>query len=116
MAAKWIAVIIFVWSISAIVTWIMTNQNVFASDNVTGSPNALLSFLVGTGHYDWGNFVGVGANESFFTEMWRIVTLDFPFWKDGWWVILRWLIVAPLIGTVVFGLIILFMSVFQRTV
>jgi hypothetical protein len=45
--------------------------------------------------------------------LYRILTFQFSF-IYGSWIYVKWIILAPIIATVVFGLIILFISLFTR--
>ena len=57
----------------------------------------------------------VGNAFGWLNSIWQMVTFQFAF-IHGEWILVKWIILAPLMGTIVFGLITMFFSMFQRSV
>ena len=110
------------WSIAAIAGSFSVGE-VLISDNLTTvnttqeNPVQNIMYYAETITNTDAGFVSmVSAVPGFFTSVGRVLVLDFPVFHQGPWVILRWVILAPLIATVIYGIIATFSNVLQRSV
>jgi len=65
-----------------------------------------------------GKLIYPVTNFEYFGHVLDLFMLDFPIFGDSGspWQLVRLIVLAPIIGTIVFGLIILFFSIFERAV
>ena len=116
MAPKWIGFCLFLYSVGILVGWASTGQNLFQDANITAPVQGQMSFITSYETASWGTLATPVGWWNYFTNIWKVITLDFPIFHEGWWVIVRWLVLAPIVGTIIYGLISTFASLFQRTV
>ena len=117
MSAKWIGFLVFIWIVAAILGCISEGQSVLG-ENTTEyqTVNDLLWFTQVKSTEVWGTLLSPGTHINFFNALFKLLTLDFPMWADYPYSIVRWLVGAPIVATIVFGLIIMFFNTFQRTI
>lgn len=116
MQPKLIALVVFIYVVAMIVGWASTGQNLFVDSNMTNPVEGVMSFGQSSAQESWGLFTIPLSLPQYFHNIWTIITLDFPIFQSGWWIIIRWLVLGPIIAMVVYGLISTFMSLIQRTV
>lgn len=116
MAAKWLGFLVFIWVIAAIIGSVSEGE-VLAGSNQTTTLNKVLVYNTSVSEEGWGTLLLPTTHITFFDGMWEMMTLDFPLFgePDSPWQIIRWIILAPIMATIVLGLIILVMSIFRRT-
>lgn len=113
MPAKWIGFIVFVWIIGAMVGAVLEGS--FISANETSVLNQLMGWQEITSQESWWPVKFIGALPDFFNGIFRLLTFDFAFFYGGWELV-RLVLLAPIIATVVFGLIIMFFGLFSKEV
>ena len=119
MPAKWIGFLVFVWVVAVILGSIPQGETLASNETVTNPVQGLMSYTEW-----WSQAEGVGTltfpvmHREWLGYLFDILLLDLPLFGGAGspFQIIRWLIVGPIIATVVFGLVLLFTSVFQRTV
>jgi hypothetical protein len=122
LPAKWIGFIVFLWTVFAIAGSISVGE-VLISDNLTSVNATQDNPVQGVMYYgetitntDAGFVSMVSAVPGFFTSILRILWLDFPLFHEGPWVIIRWIVLATISATVIYGVIVTFTNVLQRSV
>ena len=116
MPAKYIGFIIFVYVMAIVFGSVSAGADLFANANITDPVQA--TQVYGIQEYET-NFITVtnpSFSPAFFASFFSIMTLDFPIFQSGPWIVLRWIILAPIIGIVVFGMIQLFTGIMQRQI
>ncbi|KKN03511.1 hypothetical protein LCGC14_1107030 [marine sediment metagenome] len=113
MSPKWIVLIIFIFVCSYLVGMIGEKSTV--STEMIEDINVVASWGVVQSEEDFGVLTYVRAPILYFNSLWDIITYDPPVF-DNSFEIVRWLSMAPLLGGIAFGLIILFFSAFRRTI
>jgi len=116
MAAKWVGFAVFVYVIGLIVAYVSIGANVFSWTNMTEQVQGVAYYSVATAQEDWGAFTFAAAPFAYFKNLWAVMTLDLPVFQEGAWKILRWVILAPIIATMIYGMVVTFFSMFRRTV
>jgi len=121
MASKWIGAILFVAVIMAILG--ATSQGMTLSmdpETTTMDPDidVILHYAEAWQDADWGTLVSPIQNAEFFKAMFHIVVMQqslhavFPEGSPWMWF---WIILwVPIMGTIIFGLLMLFFSILQR--
>lgn len=121
MAARWVGFIIFIAVIFAIIG--ATAQGVDLSANpeeTTLDPNVdtILSYSESWKDDPWGTLVSPTQNTGFFKAMLSLLigqhSLYSVFPKGSPWMWIWIIFWAPIIGTVVFAILMLFFSILQR--
>lgn len=102
--------------IAAIAGSFSTGSNILASGDVSATAQPLMQFVLTIQNFSWGDIFNPMFYSSFFNSVFDIMLLNFPVFHEGPWVIIRWVILAPIIGTVVYGIVITAMSMFRRTI
>lgn len=115
MAAKWVGFAVFVYVIGLLAAYMSEGVNVFAWGNMTEQLQGVSSFGTASAQEDWGAFSFPIAIWDYFGNLWNILTLNLPVFQEGPWKILRWVILAPITATIVYGLVSTFFSLFRRT-
>jgi len=113
---KYIGAAIFIWVIAALAGSFTTGTNLVAATNISSPVQDIMYFSETITQSDTGIWSLPVAAWGFFRAILRVVFLDFPVFHEGPWVIVRWIIVAPFIGCVVYGIVATFVGVFQKTV
>ena len=116
MPAKYIGFIIFIYVMAIVFGSISAGADLFANANITDPVQG--TQIYGIQEYET-NFITItnpSFSPTFFSSFFSIMTLDFPIFSSGPWVVLRWIILAPIIGIVVFGMIHVFTGIMQRQV
>ena len=113
MAAKWVGFIIFVWVIGSIVG--LMAEGITVSGNETTVLNQVMFWQQVRSDETWTPVTVVATPINFLTGLFRLLTFDFCFF-EGQWEYVRYIILSPIIGTIVMGMIITFFGIFSRTV
>jgi len=118
MSARWIGFLVFVWAIAAVIGSVTVGTNLFADANTTEPIQGIMDYSETWSAEGWGMFVKPEAHAGFFGDVFKIMTLNFPIFGPAGspWQYIRWIILGPIIATVVFGMITLFASIFRRDV
>ncbi len=118
MRPGWIGAVVFIWALALILGSIPVGTNLFENETATESINTQLSFTEVWAEEDWGTLVNPLHWSNYFSDLRDIMFLDLPLFgdEDSPWQILRWLILFPIVATVIFSLIIVFIGILQRTI
>lgn len=118
MAPKWIGFCVFLWVIGLLIGSVPQGEVLPLNSTVTNPVQGVMSYAEVWDEQDWGTLVMPITHLSFFRDIFRLMILDLPLFGpiSSPWQIIRWIVLAPIIGTVVFGLVILFISIFRKTV
>lgn len=116
MPAKYVGFVIFIYVCAIIFGSISTGTDLFANPNITDPVQATQVYGIQEYQTDFITVTNPSFSLGFFTSFFHILTLDFPIFNSGPWIVLRWLILAPIIGIVVFGMIQLFTGIMQRNI
>jgi len=116
MPAKYVGMIIFIYVMAIIFGSISTGTDLFANANITDSVQATQIYGITEYNTDFITLTNPTFSLTFFASFFRILSLDFPIFSSGPWVVLRWIILAPIVGIVVFGMIQLFTGIMQRQI
>lgn len=109
---KYVGLIVFIWIVGAIFGATL-DAAIPLQEGKTSDLNILMNFGIVESQQSWGPVGFVAPIADFFGALYRILTFQFSF-IYGSWIYVKWIILAPIIATVVFGLVILFISLFTR--
>ena len=116
MAPRWIGFLVFIFVIGILVGSVAEGINLAEGEQVT-TLNSMMSWSRITSEEDFGMIEFVGSIPQYFEGLFKTITMDFPIWPDNSpWELVRWVFWAPIIAVIVFGLVIIFFAIFQRTV
>ncbi len=116
MPPKYLGFAIFVYVLAIIFSSISSGQDLFANPAITDSVQATQIYGIVQYKNSFIQTINPIAIGSYFSNMWKVLTLDFPFFHEGPWIIFRWIILAPIIGIIVYGIIASFAGFMQRQV
>jgi hypothetical protein len=116
MRPGWIGAIVFIWAIALILSSVPVGENLFEDEEATESIDSQLSFTEVWAEEDWGTLVNPLHWGTYFSDLRDMAFLRLPlFGEDNSpFQIIRWMILAPIIATVIFSLIIVFIGILQR--
>lgn len=125
MNPHWIGFIIFVATISLLIGSVPTGEALMLNSTLMEEEeqpyiNYMLSYTEAWQANPWGTLVSPLAHAKFFQALFNVLlqtkTRDALFPADSPW-ILVWLVMwTPVIGTVVFGVILIFIAIIQRVI
>ena len=118
MQPRWIGFLIFVWVIAAIIGSVPVGEVLVLNETAVSPVQGVLNFTEVWTEQDWGTLVTPSFHLDFFKNVFALLLLDLPLFGEpnSPWQIVRWIVLAPIIGTVLFGLVTLAMSIFRRNV
>lgn len=112
MSPKFIGFVIFVWVVGSILGGVLEQVQLGSSQE--GVLANLTSWQQITTSESWGPWAMVTFVPNFFNSLWNMLTFNFAF-IQGPMVYVKWIILAPLIGMLVYGAIITLIGIFQRS-
>ena len=116
MPAKYVGMIIFIYTCAVIFGSISTGGDMFSDANITGAVQSTQIYGIQEYNTDFITLTNPSFSPTFFASFFSIMTLDFPVFNSGPWIVLRWVILAPIVGILVFGMVQLFTGIFQRNI
>ncbi len=118
MAPKWIGFLVFIWVVAAIIGSIPVGESLVLNSTVTNPAQSMLSYITVWSEQDYGMLSNPFFQAGFWGDLFKIMILDLPIFGEpsSPWQILRWLILGPIIATVVFGVVALFVNMLRRNV
>jgi len=116
MAHKWVGFLIFVYVIAMIAGSISTGADMFQNPDVTNPVQGVQSYAIAIYQADFVTLANPVVHWQFFQNLFKIMILDFPVFNSGPWIVLRWVILAPIIAMAVYGVASAFFGLFQRQV
>lgn len=119
MPAKWIGFLIFVWVMAILLGSIPAGEVLASNTTVTNPVQSLMSYTEVWSQQSWGSqLVYPIMHPDWLGDMLDLMLLNVPLFgdSDSPFQIVRWIIVGPIIGTIVFGMVILFAGMFRRTI
>lgn len=117
MRAGWIGAIVFIWIMGVLASSVLVGESVTDNETVTSRIQSTLSWTEVREEGDTGTFESVSNVGGYFEDLWHLVTLDdlaLFGGDDPGMLLLYWIVWLPIIATVVFMLIMLFVSLIQR--
>ena len=115
----WIGVLVFIWVIAVILGSVPIGEALVTNSTVMNPVQGLMSYGAVWSDQGFGTAIVYPImHPEFFGYILQIIMLDFPMFgaADSPWQVVRWIILAPIIATVVFGLIAIVLSFFQKNV
>lgn len=119
MPAKWVGFLIFIWVIAILLGSVPQGEVLANNETVSDPVQGLLSYTQVWSQQSWGSqLVYPIMHPEWLGDLFDLLLLNVPLFgdSDSPFQIVRWIVVAPILGTMVFGLVMLFISIFQRTV
>jgi len=116
MPTKYIGMMLFIYMMAIIFSSMATGADMFANANITDPVQATQVYGIQQYQTDFITITNPTFSPSYLVSLWKVLTLDFPFWEEGPWIVLRWIILGPIIAIVVFGMVQLFSGTVQRNV
>lgn len=111
MAPKYIAFFVFIFVVGTILGLVIEDSMVGPGQQST--LNALMVWQkIGT-EEAWGFWDIIGFVPQYFGALFKAAIWDFAF-IDGAWIYIKWIIWAPLMAMFVWGLVISFLTIFQK--
>lgn len=111
MQPRYIAFLVFIWIVGALLGAIMEEGIVGATQQTT-LDKVLVWERVASDQAGWGIYTFAKATPEFLDGMFEMLTFQFSFLEDMWW--FRWLILAPLIALFAWALILTFISIMSK--
>jgi len=123
MAPRWIGFLVFIWIIAAIVGSVSEGEVILAGNTtlakeamgpVQGIMYYAIAFQELEGREQLLMLPAIAA--GFFKHIFDLLLLDFPIFGEPGspWQLVRWIVLAPIIATVVFGLVVWFIIQLRR--
>lgn len=113
MAPKYVGLIVFIWIIAGLCQGVI--EGTMLGANESGVLNGVMSWTRVFSEQDFGIVELVGTIPTFFVSLFKMFTFDYSFFK-GEWEIVRWILLAPLMATFVFGLVTMFFGMYQKSI
>ena len=117
MRAGWIGYVVFVWLVVLILSSVAAGVSFTDDEDVMGTLDTTSSFVEVWTEEDWGTLVNPMNFPEYFADIWRMATLEDSFLansEDSGLMLIYALVVMPIVVTIVFALVILFVSILQR--
>lgn len=125
MAPRWVGFLVFVWVMAALAGSVGEGQVLIAGNTTLakeamGPVQGMMYYTIAFQEMQgWGQLLELPAmSAGFFGHLFRMLLLDFPIFgaADSPWQLVRWIVLAPIIATIVFGLVVWFLMQLRRTV
>lgn len=111
MPPKYIAFFVFVFICGTIMGLII--EDGFLGPQQQSILNKLLIWQQVQSEEAWGFIQIVSFIPGYFGALWSAFIWDFSF-IDGDWAIIKWLVWAPLMAMMIWGIVLTFISIFQK--
>jgi len=111
LAPKYIAFFVFIFIAGTILGLVIEDSSVGSSQQST--LNSLLIWQEMDTEETWGVMETIGFARAYFPALFKAFIWDFAFFT-GQWIYLKWIIWAPLMAMAIWGIILTFLSIFQR--
>ena len=112
MPPKYIAFFVFLFVVGTILGLVIEDSAVAAEQQST--LNSLLVWQQIQSEESWGFLRIVALVPDYFGALWSAMIWDFSFLDGGLVVYIKWIVWAPLAAMFVWGLVITFISIFQK--
>ena len=118
MHPHWIGFLVFVWVMGLLIGSVPVGEMMTENETVTDPVQGVLSYAEIYSEEDWGTLLIPTTHLNFFGDLFDLLVLDLPLFgaPDSPWQMVRWIALSPIIATVVFGLIILFITIFWKQI
>lgn len=113
MSPKYMAFIVFIWVLAAFSSGIIEGTTLGA--NESGVLNGLMTWTRVFTEQDFGILELIASTPAFFISLFNMLTFNFSFFQ-GDWELVRWILLAPIIASIVWGLISMFIPNWQRSI
>jgi len=111
MAPKYIAFFVFIFVVGTILGLVIEDGTIGLGEQSTLN-NLMVWQQIGT-EEAWGAWDIISFIPGFFASLFKAAIWDFSFLTGGW-IYIKWLVWAPLMAMFVWGLVITFISIFQK--
>jgi hypothetical protein len=113
MPMKYVAFVVFIYIVGVIMGAIL--DEAFVSSDEQADINVLATMEKVSMPISGGTELAMPKPKTnFFTTIWNAATFNFKF-LHGSWAILKWIIFAPLAAMIVYGLVMTFINILQKT-
>lgn len=124
MNPRWIGLIAFMAIVMAILGSVSQGQDLtYATDGseiVDPNINAIVVYTEAWQDFDWGTLIMPSTHVGFFSGLFSLLVgqqnLYAIFPKASIWLWIWWILWIPIMATVVFGILMLFISIIQRAI
>jgi len=118
MKAGWIGTLFFIWVVAMFLGSVNVGEELYADTGVTNPAQTIMSYTEVWEEEGWGTLTSVKAHTTFFSALFQIMVLNFPLFGGSGspWQIVRWLVLGPIIATVVFAVVMIFANILRRAV
>ena len=115
MVPKFIALLIFVYVIGLLLGSVTTGANMFGNSTMTNPIQELESYKTAITEVNWGQMILPTFWFGFFGAFLDVAMLNLPLFGDpaSPMYTLKWIVVAPITGMAVFGMVMLLYSILQ---
>jgi len=111
MQPKYIAFFVFIFVVGTILGLIIEQETVSSSQQSTLS--TLLVWQKVESEESWGMLDIIAFVPTYFAALFKAAIWDFAFINGGW-IYVKWIIWTPLMAMFVWGLVMTFVSIFQK--
>ena len=116
MHPKFIAFALYIWMIGMLVGMIGDGVEWAVSGGLHQSELAqITSWSEVTVEQDFGVLEFALQMPGFLGTIFNVITLNFGWLNEGAYVLIRWIAIMPIVAMMVWGVIITFFGIFQRT-
>lgn len=120
MHPHWIGLVAFLAILMCIIASVPTGESLAVDSTVTGPVQTLMQYTEVWSELNWVKLINPITHVRFFYDLFKSLiaeeTLYAIFPEDSPWLIIWWVLMAPIIATVVFGVVMVFLIIFQRQV
>jgi len=112
MPPKYIAFFVFLFVVGTVLGLVIEDSTIGAGQQST--LNSLLVWQQIQSEESWGFLRIVALIPDYFASLWSAMIWDFSFLSGGVATYIKWFVWAPLAAMFVWGLVITFISIFQK--
>lgn len=113
MQPKYVAFIVFTWVLAAFCGGVVEGTLLGANESAT--LNGLMTWTRIFSEQDFGILELIASTPAFFISLFNMLTFNFSFFQ-GDWELVRWIILSPIIASIVWGLVSMFIPNWQRSI
>ena len=113
MGPKWILLVVFLFIMMQLAGMVIEGSTL--STDTRDALNTISSWGIIHEEQTFGLLDYIKAPFNYFGALWTVLTYDSPVF-DGSFEIIRWVLVAPILAAISFGMVVLFFEAFQRSI
>lgn len=113
----WVGVFVFIYVLALLIGSVMGGTSLFAVEGATNPVQGLMTWGEVWSQQSWGVFVYPIFHPQWIGYLWDILLLRLPMFGDASnpLQLVRWLILGPMVATVIVVVILWFLGIFQKT-